>query len=143
MLTGKHLIAGQWVGGETTFKSAPATGEALTFSVGTPAHVDAAVKAAEAAFPSYAALTREERATFLRGENDVNDDEAQGLRHGDGAGFQPFDGLRSVTWGVAPGWDGDAPLALSESPFQTASMVDWMRSRLAAISVSNRAISFW
>ena len=62
--------------------------------------------------------------TIFRGKDDVEDDEAQGLRHGDGAGFQPFDGLCSVTWGVAPGWDGGAPLALSESPFQTASIVD-------------------
>ena len=65
MLTGKHLIAGQWVGGPTTFKSSPATGAPLTFCVGTPAHVDAAVQAAEAAFPSYSALTREQRAAFL------------------------------------------------------------------------------
>ena len=65
MLTGKHLIAGQWVGGDTTFKSSPATGAPLTFCVGTPAHVDAAVQAAEAAFPSYSALTREQRAAFL------------------------------------------------------------------------------
>ncbi len=65
MLTGKHLIAGQWVAGETTFQSSPATGEAQTFSVGTPAHVDAAVQAAEAAFPSYAALTCDQRAAFL------------------------------------------------------------------------------
>ena len=65
MLTGKHLIAGQWVAGTATFQSAPATGEALTFSVGTPAHVDAAVQAAEAAFPSYSALTRDQRAAFL------------------------------------------------------------------------------
>ena len=65
MLTGKHLIAGQWVAGTATFQSAPATGEAQTFSVGTPAHVDAAVQAAEAAFPSYAALTRDQRAAFL------------------------------------------------------------------------------
>jgi alpha-ketoglutaric semialdehyde dehydrogenase len=65
MLTGKHLIAGQWIMGDTTFHSSPATGEALTFSVGTPAHVDAAVKGAEAAFPSYSALSRDARAAFL------------------------------------------------------------------------------
>ena len=65
MLTGKHLIAGEWVAADTTFKSSPATGEAQTFSVGTPAHVDAAVQAAEAAFPSYSGLTREARAAFL------------------------------------------------------------------------------
>ena len=85
----------------------------------------------------------EEWAAFLRAEDDVDDDEAQGLWHGDGSGFQPSFCFRSLTWGVAPGWDGDAPLALSESPFQTASIVVWMRSRLAAISDSKRAISFW
>ena len=65
MLTGKHLIAGQWVAGDTTFQSSPATGDAHAFAVGTPAHVDAAAKGAEAAYPSYSALTREERAVFL------------------------------------------------------------------------------
>ena len=65
MLTGKHLIAGQWVAGDTTFLSSPATGEALPFAAGTPAHVDAAVQGAEAAFPSYSALSREARAAFL------------------------------------------------------------------------------
>ena len=65
MLTGKHLIAGQWVAGEATFLSSPATGDAHSFSVGTPAHVNAAVQAAEDAFPSFAALTRDQRAAFL------------------------------------------------------------------------------
>lgn len=65
MLTGKHLIAGEWVAGSASFMSSPATGEALAFSVGTPAHVDAACVAAEAAFPSFSALSREARAVFL------------------------------------------------------------------------------
>ncbi|MES2844877.1 MAG: aldehyde dehydrogenase (NADP(+)) [Pseudomonadota bacterium] len=65
MLTGKHLIAGNWVDGEATFRSSPATGEALDFAVGTPAHVDVACVAAEAAFWSYSALSRESRAVFL------------------------------------------------------------------------------
>lgn len=65
MLTGKHLIAGQWVTGQTTFLSSPATGEALAYSVGTPAHVEAAAQAAEAAFPSFSALTCDARAEFL------------------------------------------------------------------------------
>ena len=65
MLTGNHLIAGHWTPGDTTFLSAPATGEPQRFSVGTPAHVDTAARAAEAAFPSYAALTRDQRAAFL------------------------------------------------------------------------------
>lgn len=65
MLTGKHLIAGDWVAGETTFRSSPATGAGQDYAVGTPAHVDRAVQAAEAAFPAFAALTRAARADFL------------------------------------------------------------------------------
>ncbi len=65
MLTGKHLIAGNWVGGDKTFASQPASGEAHVFSAGTVEDVVAACEGAEAAFPSYAATTREERAVFL------------------------------------------------------------------------------
>ncbi|MFZ2100194.1 MAG: aldehyde dehydrogenase (NADP(+)) [Oricola sp.] len=65
MLTGKHLIAGEWVAGDATFESDPAHGEAHDFSVGTPAHVDAAAKGAEEAFWSYGYSTRAERAAFL------------------------------------------------------------------------------
>jgi len=62
---GKHLIAGDWVAGEATFASAPAEGSAHDFSVGTPAHVEAACKAAEDAFRSYGYSSREDRAAFL------------------------------------------------------------------------------
>ncbi|QLQ18541.1 MAG: aldehyde dehydrogenase (NADP(+)) [Exiguobacterium profundum] len=65
MLTGKHLIAGEWLDGPTTFRSSPAHGEAHDFAVGTPALVDRACQAAEAAFPAYAATSREARAAFL------------------------------------------------------------------------------
>jgi NADP-dependent aldehyde dehydrogenase len=65
MLTGKHLIAGEWVDGEARFRSSPATGEARDYSVGTAAHVDAAVRAAEEAFWSFSALSRDVRADFL------------------------------------------------------------------------------
>jgi 2,5-dioxopentanoate dehydrogenase len=65
MLTGNHLIAGQWVTRETTFQSSPATGPARTFSTGTAAHVDAACRAAASAFPAYSATTREQRAVVL------------------------------------------------------------------------------
>ena len=65
MLTGKHLIAGDWVAGSATFHSSPAHGDAHEFSVGTPALVDSACTAAEAAFPAFAATTREARAAFL------------------------------------------------------------------------------
>lgn len=65
MLTGKHLIAGEWVGGEDRFTSQPASGEAVSFANAGVAEVDRAVRAAEDAFWSYSALTREARAAFL------------------------------------------------------------------------------
>ncbi|QKV20064.1 aldehyde dehydrogenase (NADP(+)) [Oricola thermophila] len=65
MLTGKHLIAGEWVAGEATFSSDPAHGQAHVFAVGTPAHVDAAARGAEDAFRTYGYSGREERAAFL------------------------------------------------------------------------------
>lgn len=65
MFTGHHLIAGAWVAGPSTFLSSPATGEPLAFAVGTPVLIDQAVQAAEAAFPAYAATTRDQRAAFL------------------------------------------------------------------------------
>jgi len=65
MLTGKHLIAGDWIGSDQTFASSPAHGPSHQFSVGTPAHVAQACDAAEAAFPAYSAKPRAERAAFL------------------------------------------------------------------------------
>jgi alpha-ketoglutaric semialdehyde dehydrogenase len=65
MLTGKHLIAGNWVAGDATFKSEPAHGDIHEFAVGTPAHIDAAVKAAEEAFWSFGYSSRAERAALL------------------------------------------------------------------------------
>ena len=62
---GKHLIAGEWVAGETTFRSDPAHGPAHDFAVGTPALVDRACEAAEDAFWTYGHTTREQRAAFL------------------------------------------------------------------------------
>ncbi|HVH02863.1 MAG TPA: aldehyde dehydrogenase (NADP(+)) [Amaricoccus sp.] len=63
--SGKHLIAGEWVGGGASFRSDPAHGPAHDFAVGTVELVDRAARAAEAAFPAYAATTREARAAFL------------------------------------------------------------------------------
>ncbi|WP_226629887.1 aldehyde dehydrogenase family protein, partial [Alloyangia pacifica] len=62
---GKHLIAGDWVAGETTFASEPAHGPSHDYSVGTPALVDQACKAAEEAFWTYGYTSRETRAEFL------------------------------------------------------------------------------
>lgn len=76
MLTGKHLIAGDWVGSERTFSSSPAHGPARDFAMGTPAHVEAACAAAEAAFADYAARPRAARAAFL--ERIADEIEARG-----------------------------------------------------------------
>ncbi|PXF28900.1 2,5-dioxovalerate dehydrogenase [Pokkaliibacter plantistimulans] len=65
-LTGKHLIAGNWVAGETTFASSPAVGPVHHFAVGTPDHVRAACEAAEQAFTHFGYSSRAERATLLR-----------------------------------------------------------------------------
>ncbi|WP_108861518.1 aldehyde dehydrogenase (NADP(+)) [Ruegeria sp. Alg231-54] len=62
---GKHLIAGQWVDGESHFTSEPAHGPSHHFSVGTAEHVDNAVNSAEQAFWSYGYSSREDRAAFL------------------------------------------------------------------------------
>ncbi|HVL19472.1 MAG TPA: aldehyde dehydrogenase (NADP(+)) [Amaricoccus sp.] len=62
---GRHLIAGEWVGTEDTFRSEPASGPAHAFSVGTPELVNRACEAAEEAFWSYGYSSREERAGFL------------------------------------------------------------------------------
>lgn len=66
MLMGKHLIAGEWVGGTSTFENAPVSGGADSFASGTEAHVNQAVEAAEAAFESYGNSSRTFRARFLR-----------------------------------------------------------------------------
>ncbi|MGJ8569376.1 MAG: aldehyde dehydrogenase (NADP(+)) [Hoeflea sp.] len=62
---GKHLIAGNWIAGDTTFRSEPADGPAHDFNVGTPGLVDRACMAAEDAFWSYGYTARSERAEFL------------------------------------------------------------------------------
>jgi len=85
MLNGKHLIAGEWVGSDTTFENAPINGATDHFAVGTPDHVDAAACAAEQAFPSYGYSKRAHRAEFLRAiatEIDARGDEitAIGIR---------------------------------------------------------------
>ena len=63
--TGKHLIAGNWVAGDTFFTSTPASGPSRSFSLGTEAQVDCAAQAAETAFESYGHSNRSSRAAFL------------------------------------------------------------------------------
>jgi alpha-ketoglutaric semialdehyde dehydrogenase len=65
MLTGKHLIAGNWVEGTSRFASSPAHGPSHDFAVGTPAHVATACVAAEASAPAFDAAGPEARAQFL------------------------------------------------------------------------------
>lgn len=62
---GDHLIAGKRVSSETRFSSAPATGEAFDYSAGSPDLVAQACAAAHAAFPGFAATSREDRAKLL------------------------------------------------------------------------------
>jgi hypothetical protein len=57
----------------------------------------------------------EERLAVFRGEDYVDEEEGQGLRHGGDyrSGLQPSSSLGLRTWGVAPCWYRTAPLALS------------------------------
>ncbi|MDN5567671.1 MAG: aldehyde dehydrogenase (NADP(+)), partial [Paracoccus sp. (in: a-proteobacteria)] len=62
---GMHLIAGEWLQGDTSFQSSPATGEPRDYASGSAALVDRAVRAAEDAFAAFAATSRHDRAAFL------------------------------------------------------------------------------
>ena len=66
MLKTKHLIAGEWVGSDTSFINEPVSGNPDSFASGTPELVAKACEAAEEAFWSYGYSSRAERATFLR-----------------------------------------------------------------------------
>lgn len=77
-LHGKHLISGNWIGGDANFVSEPAHGPVHNFAMGTPNDVDEAVDAAEEAFLTFGWTKRSERASFLRsiaGEIDARGDE--------------------------------------------------------------------
>ena len=65
MIKGKHLIGGEWVGSESSFKSSPAKGQTFEFNIGTPKLIDKAAKKAEEAFSSYGYTSRKERSQFL------------------------------------------------------------------------------
>ncbi len=66
MITGKHLISGQWHGGDETFQSTPVRGEGHQFCVGTETHIERAVQAGEQAFEVYGWLSDQKRAYFIR-----------------------------------------------------------------------------
>lgn len=84
MLSGKHLIAGEWVDSETTFMNEPVTGDADVFAAGEVEHVNSACEAAEEAFWSYGYSPRSERANFLREiamEIDARGDDITAIGH--------------------------------------------------------------
>ena len=62
---GRHLIAGDWVDGPSTFTSTPVTGAGHVVQTGSAELADRAARAAEEAFLSYGRSTRAERAAFL------------------------------------------------------------------------------
>ena len=63
---GKHFIAGEWTGGDGTFRSSPSVGPGHEFFAGSPELVDRACRAAEEAFGSFGTSGRGERSTLLR-----------------------------------------------------------------------------
>ncbi len=62
----RHLIGGDWIEGSGTFSPTPTSGPVHAYPEGGEAEADAAARAAEAAFPAFAATTRAARAAFLR-----------------------------------------------------------------------------
>ena len=66
MIKGKHLIAGEWVSGASTFESSPSSGEPQSYPNGTTELVDQAVAAAEDAFASFGSMPRTDRAAFIQ-----------------------------------------------------------------------------
>ncbi len=62
---GRHFVAGEAIATGEQFSSAPASGPAHAFCVGTPALVDQACGQAEQAFESFGQSTRDERAALL------------------------------------------------------------------------------
>lgn len=81
MITGKHLIAGDWIAGDSTFTSEPAHGPASEYAQGTKAHINAAVEFAEQAFWSYGYSTAETRAGFLNAIADEIEARGEALTH--------------------------------------------------------------
>lgn len=78
MITGKHLVDGQWVQTDSTFDSAPYKGESHAFCKGTAELVAQAAQAAESAFVSFGYSSEETRAALLNriaDEIDVRGDE--------------------------------------------------------------------
>ena len=66
MIKGKHLIAGQWMVGDTTFSAECLTAQPVDFYNGSQEIVDLAVNAATTAFFHFSQSSNSERATLLR-----------------------------------------------------------------------------
>lgn len=64
-LSGKHLIAGNWVSADGSFVPQPASGAGHKFAQGSLDHIDQAVRAAEDAFWAFSVTSRKQRAVFL------------------------------------------------------------------------------
>ena len=64
MLKGKHLIAGEWVGGDSRFTNEPVHGDADSFAMGTVEQVNRACVAAEEAFWTFGYSGRADRAAI-------------------------------------------------------------------------------
>lgn len=62
---GRNLVAGDWIGSETTFQSVPAHGPVHSYGAGTPDMVAKACAAAEDAFETFGSSTRAARAALL------------------------------------------------------------------------------
>ena len=62
----------------------------------------------------------EEWLAILRAKDEMCNEKTVRLRHTMGRAFSPDSVGWSVSWGVAPGWDGIAPLALSRSSLRQA-----------------------
>lgn len=76
MIKGQHLVAGEWVSGDSSFESSPSTGAPQSFPNGSTALVDRAAEAAEAAFASFSSMPRKRRAAFI--ERIADEIEARG-----------------------------------------------------------------
>lgn len=66
MITGKHLIQGQWVLGTTTFESSTVSGDSFTINNANADLVDLTVQHAYTAFKSFKQTSSKERAELLR-----------------------------------------------------------------------------
>jgi len=67
MIIGKHLIAGEWVGGLYTFRSEPFLGIGREYTQANLSDVNAAVECAEEAFKSYSNSSARSRSELLNG----------------------------------------------------------------------------